>query len=97
MPSRAFLSTCLALCAAHVAAAPLVGGDFSAGLSGWNDTGSTGVADGRARLSTGTGTDPYSAVPAQGAALVRHRGLSARQTAQGDALAPHQSHHEKSP
>ncbi len=50
-------------------AVPFTNGDFSSGLTGWNDASSTGtvsVVGGAAHLETGAGADPFSAVLVQG-------------------------------
>ena len=53
----------------QVLAMPITNGDFSAGLTEWNNASSTGTVtdvSGVAQLDTGTGDDPFSAVLVQG-------------------------------
>ncbi|HEY6528236.1 MAG TPA: hypothetical protein VIZ65_06045 [Cellvibrionaceae bacterium] len=59
----------LLLVAAHANAASLKNADFSTGLEGWVDVSANGdviTSNGRALLSTGSGTNSFSAVLLQG-------------------------------
>jgi hypothetical protein len=63
------LSGLFVLVSHPVYAIPFTNGDFSSGLSGWNDasfTGSVSESGGIAQLDTGAGADPFSAIIVQG-------------------------------
>jgi len=67
--AKTFSGALLALISLPVFAVPFANGDFSSGLSSWNDASATGtvsVISGEAQLDTGSGTDPYSAILVQG-------------------------------
>lgn len=67
--TKVFSGVLLALISLPALAIPFANGDFSSGMSSWNDASTTGnvsVVGGVAQLDTGSGDDPFSAILVQG-------------------------------